>query len=196
MSTKRSWRTMDIFPITQNKKAKKPTVLCHRLCKRGSLGGQPPCRLIPLAELAAGQTIQTHSLLGCHLHKGLGCTGHNANSNTKSSSSNYSTLSSCPQTKLPSMTPLMCLRPVAATLSNQIGAGFGSLLARDTLTESTQSCGDAFCMAACWVWHMRFTFAGLTQSRHAALFFPFLSSGTWEMSIIRRQSTDRDTELT
>ena len=36
----------------------------------------------------------------------------------------------------------------AATLSNQIGAGFGSLLARDTLTGSAQSCGGGFCMAA------------------------------------------------
>ena len=39
-------------------------------------------------------------------------------------------------------------RPVASTLSNQNGAGFGSLPAQGTLTDSTESCGGAFCMAA------------------------------------------------
>ena len=38
----------------------------------------------------------------------------------------------------------MCLRPVAATLSKQGGAGFGSWLARDTLTDSTESYYGAF----------------------------------------------------
>ena len=42
------------------------------------------------------------------------------------------------------MTPLTCWRPVAATLSNQNGAGFGSLPAQSTLTDSTESCGGAF----------------------------------------------------
>ena len=60
------------------------------------------------------------------------------NSNN-SNYSNYSTLNSFPQTKPPSMTPLTCWRPVAATLSNQNGAGFGSLSAQDTLTDSTES---------------------------------------------------------
>ena len=49
----------------------------------------------------------------------------------------------------------MCLRPVAATLSNQSGAGFGSWLARDTDSATAQSLVLAqFCMARfrCFCW--------------------------------------------
>ena len=37
---------------------------------------------------------------------------------------------------------------VLEACGNQSGAGFGSWLARDTLTDSTESCGGAVCMAA------------------------------------------------
>ena len=78
------------------------------------------------------------------------------------------------------MTPLMCLRLVAPTL-NQSGAGFGSWLARDTLTDSTESCGGAFCMQLD-VWGIQ----GLHPQgypRHAALSVVALASASLRPSV-------------
>ena len=74
----------------------------------------------------------------------------------------------------------MCLRPVAATLSNQSGAGFGSWLARDTDSATAQS----LVLAA---WPALDVFAGAASGQHVVEHFSFsFGRVTGELSILRR----------